>query len=353
MTADVATLAGLPDSAAALFEAPGQGSLFATRAWFDCVIAAALPPDAQPHFVTLAQAGRVRALVAMQSRADGRRMESLTTPYTCLWRPLLGGGLARSELAALGGAFGRFCRRWATVRLDAMPAYAPEVAAFLAGTRHAGLGAVSFDHFANWHEAVAGLSWQDYLRARPGSLRETIRRKLARAERDGEVTFEILTAPADAARAVATFEAVYGRSWKQSEPFPQFNPALIASAAELGVLRLGVLQQSGEAVAVQMWVVSGGIATVLKLAHDERAKSLSPGTVLTAMMIRSLIEAEHVAGIDFGRGDDPYKQGWASQRRERIGVVLFNPLHPGGAAFALRHLAGRVIRRLRRPRAGS
>ena len=40
------------------------------------------------------------------------------------------------------------------------------------------------------------------------------------------------------------------------------------------------------------------------------SKRYSPGTVLTAMMLRRLIEEEGVSEIDFGRGDDDYKRGW-------------------------------------------
>ena len=93
---------------------------------------------------------------------------------------------------------------------------------------------------------------------------------------------------------------------------------------------------------MQFWVVKDGRATVLKLAHDEAFKAHSPGTVLTALMLRHLLDQEHVAAIDFGRGDDAYKQGWATQRRQRIGLLLVNPRRPAGSAALLRHIAGRV-----------
>jgi CelD/BcsL family acetyltransferase involved in cellulose biosynthesis len=63
-------------------------------------------------------------------------------------------------------------------------------------------------------------------------------------------------------------------------------------------------------------------AALLKLAHDEEYKPLSPGTVLTAMMVRELLNREHVDELDFGRGDDAYKQLRATRRRQRVGVML-------------------------------
>jgi CelD/BcsL family acetyltransferase involved in cellulose biosynthesis len=81
---------------------------------------------------------------------------------------------------------------------------------------------------------------------------------------------------------------------------------------------------------------------VLKLAHDETFKAHSPGTVLTAWMIRHMIEQEHVAIIDFGRGDDAYKQGWVANRRQRVGLLLINPRRPGGLIALARHGLGRV-----------
>jgi CelD/BcsL family acetyltransferase involved in cellulose biosynthesis len=71
--------------------------------------------------------------------------------------------------------------------------------------------------------------------------------------------------------------------------------------------------------------------------------------VLTALMLRHLLDNEHVARIDFGRGDDPYKQGWAAERRQRIGLLLVNPWRLAGLAALVRHRAGRIRDALRPP----
>ena len=63
-------------------------------------------------------------------------------------------------------------------------------------------------------------------------------------------------------------------------------------------------------------------------------------------MLRELIDRERVTELDFGRGDDAYKRLWVTRRRQRIGVVLSNPLRPRGLAALSRQWLGAIRRRL-------
>jgi hypothetical protein len=220
----------------------------------------------------------------------------------------------------------------------------PEIA--LAG-RQAGLAVARFDHFGNWHADVAGQDWAAWLAGRPGALRETIRRRTRQAERLVGAHFALFDGARDLEVGITAFEAVYTRSWKEPEPYPAFNPAQIRAAATLGIVRLGIWWIDDVPAAAQFWIVEHGRAMVLKLAHDEAFKAYSPGTVLTAWMIRRMIEHEQVTTLDFGRGDDPYKQGWVANRGQRIGLLLINPRHPVGMIALARHAMGRIKARLR------
>jgi hypothetical protein len=326
-----------PDALALLDNAPG---FFTGRAWWDVVQSHAIPFGAEPSFITIRAAGRIAALLPMLR--TGHRLSSLTTPYTCEYMPLFAAELNQSARIAAMAAFGALCRPSGSVRLDALPVEWAHLGDLEAGVRQAGLRVLRFDHFGNWYEDVATLDWSAYLLGRPGALRETIRRRLRRAEKLPGARFDLFTQPAQMDQAVEAFESVYSRSWKDAEPFPTFNAALMRTTAALGLLRLGVWSIGAQPVAVQFWVVKDGRAIVLKLAHDEAFKAHSPGTVLTALMLRHLLDKEHVAAIDFGRGDDAYKQGWVTQRRQRIGMLLVDPWQAAGAADLLRHTAGRV-----------
>ena len=318
-------------------------SFFTTRAWWEIVLAHALPPTAVPRLMVIHAGGVPRALFPLLlDQADGEH-RSLTTPYSCLYAPLFAPDV--TDRAPLFAAFARACRVFPVTRLDTLDqASEPDI---VAGCRAAGLAVARFEHFGNWHEDVTGLDWPAYLARRPGALRETIRRRTRRAERLDGAVFKLFTDRNGLEDGIAAFETIYARSWKEPEPYPLINPAQIRAAASLGIMRLGVWWIGGTPAAAQFWIVEHGQATVLKLAHDEVFKPYSPGTVVTAWMIRHMIEREQVTALDFGRGDDPYKQDWAASRRQRIGLLLINPLRPRGTLTLARHAMGRVRARFR------
>jgi hypothetical protein len=288
------------------------------------------------------RAGRALALIPLL--AESGRLTGLVTPYTVLFQPLIAAGAEAADLQRIGAALGRALRGWPSLRLDALDADWPGLAPLLDGLREAGWRGYRFASFGNWHESVAGLGWDDYLAARPGALRETIRRKQRRHA--ATLSLTVARDPAAAAAELPAYEEIYRRSWKQPEPYPRFTGLLVQCAAEQGVLRLGVLRQGTTPLAAQYWIVERGVAGLLKLAHDESAKSVSPGTLLTAMMLRRLLEQDSLAELDFGRGDDAYKQAWTRQRRQRVGVMLANPRHPRGLAVLARRGAAQAARAL-------
>jgi CelD/BcsL family acetyltransferase involved in cellulose biosynthesis len=339
--------AALPAWCDRFLAAPGTGEFFASRIWYDALIAHALPEGAEPVLALCGQDGQEVLLPLLR---EGNRLRALVSPYTLDWRPLAAPGVDATALHAAGCRLGRALRRRPPLRLDMLDPQAPGLQPLLEGLAAAGLRPLRFRHTGNWHEVLPpGRGWEEWLAARPPTLRNTLSRKLARARRDG-ATLDHLAAPGPALEAgILAYEDVRARSWKPQEPFPAFDAALIRAAAGLGVLRLGVLRaRGGRPVAAQYWILDRGgrRATLLKLAHAEDSRAASPGTVLTAMTIRRLLEDDGVGELDFGRGDDDYKQFWVATRRQRIGVVLADPLHPAGLAALAHHATGTLWRRI-------
>ncbi len=337
MLSAVERIADVPAAWDTLFDAaPAQS----TRAWWAATEDAALPTGVRARYLLCYQDGRPAALIPLRHGPAGTG--SLTTPYTTAYQPMVAPG---ADVGAVGEVLARQASR---LVLDAMDPAWPSLPALLAGARRGGLRARTYQHFGNWHRDVAGLDWAAYLVTRPGRLRETIRRRTAACLRDPAIRLTLATTGPAVLEALAAYEAIYARSWKTPEPFPRFNQALLPGLAAAGMLRIGVLWIGDRPAAAQYWTVRHSVATVLKLAHDEADRARSPGTVLTAWMIRHLLEDGHVTSLDFGRGDDPYKAEWVDDRRERVGVLLARPISVRGAAALLRHDLGGLRRRMRR-----
>ncbi len=326
----------LPAWCDAHLAAPDSPDFFASRLWYDTILAHALPPGASP---VLARCGE-RLLVPLLRQ--GGRLTALVTPYSLEWRPLPVENAADGALRDAGQALARLLARQPPTRLEALDAEAPGMESMLEGLRMAGMAVSRFQHFGNWHEALApGDGWPGYLAGRPSALRSTIQRRSAAMLKRGHATLH--EAPGvGLERAILAYAQVRAQSWKPQEPFPDFDAALLRATAAQGKLRLGVLWGGeGQPIAAQYWVLSGGRALLLKLAHLRDEKAGSPGTVLTAWMIRRLIEVDGAHALDFGRGDDAYKQLWCSQRRQRIGLILSDPWHPAGLLQLARQAAQR------------
>ncbi|WP_419729333.1 GNAT family N-acetyltransferase [Lichenicola sp.] len=319
-----------------------------SRGWWRVVTGTAIETGLQPQFWLVHDDRPVLLMPLLRGRSGSGRRHGLTTPYTSLYQPTCAAG---ADLEAAGFALAPHLGP--LLQLDALDPEWRGWGPLLRGLARAGRQSAWFASFANWRETLQGRCWSDYLAARPGALRETIRRRLGRAERDARAEFSLAVTPQDALAHLAEYDRVHARSWKEAEPFPDFAAAFVAEAALAGVLRIAVLREAGEPIAAQFWTVENGTATLHKLVHDEAVRARSPGTVLTAWMIRRLIDEEQVMSLDFGRGDDPYKRLWAGECRRRAGLVVADPWHPLGAAALLRQVAGSTLRRLRPSRDGA
>ncbi|MBX9883843.1 MAG: GNAT family N-acetyltransferase [Novosphingobium sp.] len=238
--------------------------------------------------------------------------------------PVLLEALARS-LAAIGAA-----------RLAPMPE--AEAAALARAFRAAGWIGVAEPCDTNHILDLRGRSFAEYWAARPGQLRETVRRKTAR----GKVALRVETAFREA--DWAAYEAIYARSWKPEEGNPAFLRAFALAESAAGALRMGIAEIEGQPAAAQFWTVEGGTAWIHKLAHDEAHRAHSPGTLLTAALFRHVIDEDRVHTVDFGTGNDPYKRDWMEAQRPRFALQFYRPAAVGHWPALARLAARRMLR---------
>ncbi len=305
----------------------GGESFFDQSGWYDLVARFGMRPGWKP--VVVADDDASAAFVLQHdSRGD---FASLVNPYSCE-HAVFGNPEAISHLArAFASTPGKF-----RVLLRDIDPGAPAFNAAREGFRAGGFKAKPFFGWGNWYEEVAGRSFENYLSARPSSLANTARRKLAALQKGSRSAFRIHSPGEDPEPVIAEYEEVRRQSWQQAEPFPLFVPELMRFANSLGVLRMGILKIDGETAAAQFWIVWKKKALIFKLAYVDKFRSHSPGTLLTMHMLEHIFERDTPDEIDFGRGDDEYKKLWVSTRRERWGIEAVNPRTVRGALLSAR-----------------
>lgn len=177
----------------------------------------------------------------------------------------------------------------------------------------------------NWTETIEG-TYDDWLAARPGQWRSTLKRRRNRLMKASGYRVQIYrdgTEKLD--QFIDAYTLVYSKSWKEPEPYPDFIPDLTRHLASRGQLRLGVLWLDDEPIAAQMWIVHSYVAFIYKLAYVASAARYSPGTVLFDAMVRHVIDEDGITRLDFLSGDDAYKSDLMTQRSAKVSLQGYHP----------------------------
>lgn len=333
-----------------LFHAAARENFFVSLPWFRTLASYGTPPESVAQFYSAGHPGDRAGLVTQWTPKGGiglgaRTLRSLTNFYSCRFAPLLENRDSPEALAPLIDTIMAERPRWDVVDLDSLDRDGAAFSALADAFARHGWPVQRYFHFGNWYETTAGMTAAEYFAARPGNLRSTLKRHDAKLRKTASPCYRMFDGLTDIEEGIALYEQVYARSWKRSEPFPSFAAALMRETAALGCLRLGVLLIDNVPAAAQIWIVWHGKATIFKLAHDEKFTPLSPGSLLTRHVMERVLDEGNIHEVDFGRGDDPYKQLWLPKRRERWGIMAFNPRTIRGRLAALRHLGGASVRR--------
>jgi hypothetical protein len=345
----------LPPAYVALFEQNGSSSLFYSAAWFRNLAQTALDPGEQIRIYGVEREDPVSTPVAaIPMRCipppvawwKPRTLCGLSNFYSCLFGPMLHPGFPLEE--ALPFLISTICSQgpsWDIVDLSPLDQNSLVFAQLERAFQAVGMVTQTYFCFGSWYYPVNGRSYQEYLHTLRSSVRNIAKSKNKKVERSGRVRVQILTGLEGLEAGIEAYLKVYGASWKIPEPYPGFIPGLIRLCAETGWLRLGVAYVDDEPAAAQLWMVSNGVASIYKIAYDQRFAELSVGTYLSTRLLEHVIDVDKVREVDYLSGDDKYKSDWMSHRRERWGIMAFNPRTLKGALAIARHVGGRKAKR--------
>jgi CelD/BcsL family acetyltransferase involved in cellulose biosynthesis len=266
---------------------------------------------------------------------------SLSNYYTALFSPLIAEGATSLDLAPLILRLRQEADPASSLTFQPLDPLTNEYHALTGALELCGYRVFPYRCQGNWLLRTDS-DWDSYLAKRPPELRNTIRRHQKKLLAAGGVT-EIIQQGPDLEASLIAFEQVYARSWKRAEPLVDFIPTLVRAYAAKGCLRLGVIRLGGAPIASQIWIVVAGRAAIYKLAYDDDFKRFGAGTVLTAELMRHVMEVDQVHEVDFLTGDEPFKSQWMTDREERRGIVAHRPESAKGLLRIGREYASRLL----------
>jgi len=198
-----------------------------------------------------------------------------------------------------------------------------------------GMSVHHYDYRPNLYESLSTTTFKDYVASRPSMVRKTYMRKARKLEKTGTMRFELIQNE-KLEQAINDYKTIHNNSWKEAELFPNHDPGVIEASAKAGTLRLGLLYVKDKPVAVQVWLVSSGRATIYKLHYDSDFHQESVGAILMLRMFEHMIDVEHINEVDFGIGDEAAKSFWLKEQRPLCGIVAFNTKTIGGKIALMR-----------------
>ncbi len=188
--------------------------------------------------------------------------------------------------------------------------------------------------------AALGADAEDYLAARPGAVRSTIKRSRKRFEREGARVRTV--APEQAPAALDALARLHDERWSTEsnflEAWQRFRAGALDGVERGEVVLHELVDADDDVIATELDLVVGDRVGFYQAGRRTEREWRGCGSVVRAAAVRHAADTGAVE-YDLLRGDESYKSDWATGRRE---VVRARAPHGTLAALALRTAALRA-----------
>jgi CelD/BcsL family acetyltransferase involved in cellulose biosynthesis len=172
--------------------------------------------------------------------------------------------------------------------------------------------------------------WDEYLGTRSRSFRQSIRRRVRKAEEAGAHA-SLHSGRIVAAPLVERAFRVAEHSWAQrrgtaitsSPTLRRFYAGLAERAADRGWLSIAFLERDGVDIAFELSLDYAGARYNLKMGYDERYAGLAPGMVLRHHVLKDCFERS-LAAFHFLGDREAHKDHWATRWQDHVRVTVYS-----------------------------
>ena len=309
-------------------------TIFLTHSWLASWLTE-IAPDAELHVLTAWDAERLVAALPLFGSPElgrGRR-----------WAFMGSGTLTPNHLDViaepgfLDEARAEFARmlllvadRWDTLEFNKLPADTATAEFFLDAFTRTGLSAHR-DVTAICPYCTLPATFEEYVASLGKRGRKNLRNKLRNfEERAQTASLSMASTKSEALDALEALVRMHQARWT-ARGYPgafadprvvRFHRAMVNAAFDDGTLRMSVVRDGDEVVAVSYDFRIGNLMQAYLSSFDPRWDDWSPGQIVRAYIIKQAI-AEGATRFDFLEGTEQYKTDWCPLRRENLRVGVF------------------------------
>jgi len=155
-------------------------------------------------------------------------------------------------------------------------------------------------------------TWDEYLELLNSKQRHEVRRKLRRLAEAGDVRYRLLGDKSISTASFETFMRLFSLAREDKAAFmtPQmasFFRSLAAALSDIGLLRIGLLEFNGQAVAAVMCLDYNNRIYLYNSGYDPEHESLSVGLLSKVLCVKESIQ-EGKSRFEFLKGNEVYKE---------------------------------------------
>ena len=221
---------------------------------------------------------------------------------------------------------------WDVIHIDGVVEGDPAMAAFAAALESRGVGLHAQSRMSTWYRAAES-DWEAHLK----TFGKTQRRKMRRWTEKIASTDGLEKIVADSSESVESLLNdtidLHQRRWRESGETgsyadPRFCEFMHEACQDLfnrGRLHLPTINWEGKTIAAELHFIGGDRNLYCySSGYDIEAAEMEPGRLLAAETLRDLYRNNY-AGIDYLRGDEPYKQRMSAHPRRVFQLRAVSP----------------------------
>lgn len=168
-------------------------------------------------------------------------------------------------------------------------------------------------------------TFEQYIQSRSKNVLKNVNRRIRKADNDfGVPSLKILHTPEEVAQAVDVYAQLESKSWKAeigtaltpNDHQTQFYKAAMVAFCHQKIGRVYQLLFGDRVVAVQLAIVDGSQAYLLKSTYDVECHACSPGILLKWMLLKSLFqEPRRITRLEYYGPLIAAQQDWVTELR--------------------------------------